>query len=428
MILSPWQNSVAECLSRFRVVVVGRRAGKTALAVEEIKGKAIYYPNKIAYIATTFAQARDIAWEELKKQLKPVFACPPNESRLEIKTKTQKGGESIITLRGWESIETLRGLSFDFLVIDEVASMRDFWSNWQEVIRPTLTDRKGEVMFLGTPKGFNHLYDLYNMENKDKDYKSFHYTSYDNPYIPKEEIDKAKQEMSETRFAQEFLADFRKTEGLVYKEFSRERHLYEQLPKDKHFDYLGGVDFGFTNPAAVAHIYRDSDGNYYVENEWYQKGRTENQIADYVLSCKFNAVYPDPENPSAIKVLAEKGAPIKEVIKGKGSVKVGINKIRDLLKQNKFYVNKHCINLISEFESYCYPDYLIGSVEPEEPLKENDHLLDACRYVVFMDYIVKKRIVSEKPRPVLTESRYEGKVPVSSFEEDDITEEELARM
>lgn len=428
MILSPWQNEVASDLHRFRVIVVGRRAGKTALAVEEIKGKAIYRPNKIAYVATTFAQARDIAWEELKKQLKPVFACPPNESRLEIKTKTQSGGESVITLRGWESIETLRGLSFDFLVIDEVASMRDFWSSWQEVIRPTLADRKGEVMFLGTPKGFNHLYDLYNLQNKDSDYKSFHFTSYDNPHIPKEEIDKAREEMSETRFAQEFLADFRKVEGLVYKEFARERHLYDKLPENVHYDHIGGVDFGYTNPCGVTHIYRDSNGNYFVDEEWYQKGRTENQIADYVLSCKFNAVYPDPENPSAISVLAQKGVPIKEVIKGKGSVKTGINKVRDLLKQNKLKINKRCINLISEFESYSYPDYLIGGSEPEEPVKEFDHLLDSLRYVIFMDFIVKKKIISEKPAPVLVESKYEGKISTYQEDPDDITEEELAKM
>lgn len=428
MILSNWQNTVAEDLHRFRVVVVGRRAGKTMLAIEEIKGKAVFNPNRIVYIAPTYQQARDIAWEELKKQLKPVFSVPPNESRLEIKTKTKNGGESVIILRGWESIDTLRGQFFDFIVIDEVASMRDFWMNWQEVVRPTLTDRKGEVMFISNPKGFNHLYDLYNLENKDKDYKSFHFTSYDNPYIPVDEINKAKAEMSETRFSQEFLADFRKVEGLVYKEFSRERHIYEELPKNVQFDFIGGVDFGFTNPAAVSHIYKDSEGNYYVDNEWYQKGRTENQIADYVLSCKFSAVYPDPENPSAISVFASKNIPVKEVIKNKDSVKVGINRIRDLLKQNKLKIHKRCINIISEFESYCYPDYQIGSSESETPLKENDHLLDSLRYVVYMDFLIKKRILQDSPKPVLSESRYDGKL--SSYVVDDgmPTEEELAKM
>lgn len=427
MILTPAQNTIAEDTHRFRVINCGRRFGKTTLAVEEIKGKAIYRPNKIAYIAPTYQQARDIAWEELKKQLKPVFSVPPNESRLEIRTRTKDGQESIITLRGWESIETLRGQSLDFVVIDEVAMMRDFWSSWQEVIRPTLTDRKGEVMFISTPKGFNHFYDLYNMENKDKDFKSFHYTSYDNPFLPKEEIDKAKLELSDTRFGQEYLADFRKIEGLVYKEFSRERHLYDELPKDTHYDYVAGVDFGFTNPTAVAHLYKDRNGNYFMEHEWYQKNRTENQVADYILSCKFNAVYPDPENPSAITVLAQKGVPIREVIKNKDSVKNGINKVRDLFKQNRLKINKRCINMISELESYSYPDFLIGATEPEVPLKENDHLCDALRYVIYMDFVVRKQAVAEKPRPVLSESRYEGTVS-TRVDEDELTEQELAKM
>jgi len=68
-------------------------------------------------------------------------------------------------LETWESIETLRGQQYDFIVIDEVASMRGFASSWQEVIRPTLTDTKGEALFISTPKGFNHFYDLFHAED-----------------------------------------------------------------------------------------------------------------------------------------------------------------------------------------------------------------------------------------------------------------------
>ncbi len=109
-------------------------------------------------------------------------------------------------LRGWEAIETLRGQSVDFIVLDEVAMYRNFWRTWQEVIRPTLTDRKGRAMFISTPKGFNHFYDLYNLQEEDSDFKSFQFTTYDNPHIPVEEIDKAKQELTEDRFYQEYMA------------------------------------------------------------------------------------------------------------------------------------------------------------------------------------------------------------------------------
>jgi PBSX family phage terminase large subunit len=430
MILTPSQGTVADSRHRYRVICCGRRWGKTTLAVEEIKGRALFTKANIAYIAPTYQQARDIAWEMLKKELRGA-STSINESRLEIKINNVKGEESMISLRGWESIDSLRGLSFDMLVIDEVAMMRNFWSSWQEVVRPTLTDRKGEVMFISTPKGFNHFYELYNMEldpTKGKEYKSFHFTSYDNPHLAKEEIDKARSEITETRFAQEYLADFKKVEGLVYKEFDRNRHLYDTLPQDTHYDFLGGVDFGFNNPAAVPHIKRDARGVYWVDNEWYQTGRTENQIADYVLSCKFHRVYPDPENPSAISLLAQKGVNVREVIKNKDSVKNGINKVRDLFKQNKLMINKRCINLIAELESYCYPDSIDGMNESENPIKENDHLLDAIRYVIYMEHLVRRKIVEEKPRAVVAESKYEGKVPAYKVDDDEVTEEELARM
>lgn len=427
MILTPWQITVSQDQHRFRVCCIGRRAGKTTLAVEEMKGKAIYTNANIAYIAPTYQQARDIAWETLKKELRGAIKSV-NESRLEIKLNNVKNGESQITLRGWESIESLRGLSFDMLIVDEVAMMRNFWTSWQEVIRPTLTDRKGEVMFISTPKGFNHFYELYNMYLTDKDYASFHYTTYDNPHIDKDEIEKSKKEITDTRFAQEYLADFKKVEGLVYKEFDRSRHLYNTLPKDTHFESLGGVDFGYTHPAAVLHIYKNPvSGTYYVDNEWYQKGRTEAQIADYVQSAGFNRVYPDPENASAIQVLALKGINVREVVKGKNSIKNGIDRVRDLFKQNKLFINKKCINLIGELESYCYPDSKDGGDTSENPIKENDHALDAMRYVIFMEHLVRRKIVESKPRPVFSDSRYEGSIS-TIVDEDDLTEAELAKM
>ena len=165
MLLTPSQKIIARDKHRFRVANCGRRFGKTILASEEIKGKAIASECRIAYIAPTYGQARDIIWQTLIKELKPV-AEKINESRLEIEVHNLKGTTSLIQLRGWESIETLRGQKFHFIVIDEVAMMRNFWLYWQEVIIPTLTDTKGEVLFISTPKGFNHFYELYNLESE----------------------------------------------------------------------------------------------------------------------------------------------------------------------------------------------------------------------------------------------------------------------
>lgn len=388
MIFHPAQSRISSCPKRFRVVCAGRRGGKTELAVAEMAGKAYAAKGRsITYIAPTFQQARDIAWIKLVEVCKPI-TVKVNETRLEITVQTSDHGKSLISLHGWESIETLRGLAFDFIVIDEIASMRNWESSWNTVIRPTLTDRKGEVLFISTPKGFNHFYELYNLENDPKrgaDYSSFHFTSYDNPHVSKEEIDKARAELSEDEFAQEYMADFRKQQGLVYKDFDRKRHLYEgDVPRRIDF-YLGGVDFGFTNPAAVAHIYKDSDAHYWIDDELYQKGMTDARVADYIKNERFNIVYPDPENAAAIKELEDRNVNIREVRKGKDSVVNGINKVRELLKQNRLHVNRRCANTIMEFESYHYPDNTKERNDKEIPVKDGDHMMDAIRYVIMSD-------------------------------------------
>jgi len=366
------------------------------LISEEIKGKALGKPSKIAYIANNYQQARDIAWGMLKHELLGRI-IDTNEQRLEIRVEPKDGGESIIFLRGWESVENLRGQAFDFLAIDEVAMMRNFWVNWYEVLRPTLTDKKGEALFASTPQGFNHFYDLCNQELTDKDFKSFHFTSYDNPYIPKDEIDRAKETLPPERFAQEYEASFQKTQGLVYKEFSRERHLYDELPEGR-FDKFGAIDFGYRNPTAVLDI--RFNGEYvYVDDEWYKRERTDSQIADYVKACNFQAVYPDPENQGGIEELRRRNINVREVSKGKGSVEAGIQMVRELFLRKRLKVNKRCVNLIAELEMYSYDDEKKEKDENEKPIKANDHALDALRYFISscLPIIQRKEMLSHLP-------------------------------
>ena len=297
---------------RFRVLCCGRRWGKTTLAIDQMKAcAALRAGSRIAYIAPTFQQARDIAWTQLKRECKQA-ARVINETRLEIELYNG----SLIVLRGWEAIETLRGQNFNLIVIDEVASMRNFWLAWQEVVRPTLTDFKGEVLFISTPKGFNHFYDLFNLQETDPDFKSFHYSTYDNPFIPVEEIDKAKKELSAERFAQEYMADFKKTEGLVYKEFDRTRTIVtaqqiEAIRSGPH-EVLVGIDFGYTNPCAVLTILRDRTDTLYVASEFYETKRTDADVADFVATIKAQRVYPDPESPGAIEELRKRGVNLRD--------------------------------------------------------------------------------------------------------------------
>lgn len=382
--LHPAQSKIASDTHRFRVVNCGRRFGKTTLAVWEMFAIAVAKDDaRVAYLAPTYQQARDIAWGELKKICDPLIVSV-NESRLEVKIRNQHGGTSQIVLRGWEAVETLRGQLFDFLVLDEISSYRDFWNHWQEVLRPTLTDRRGQGLFISTPKGFNHFYHLYNLQNGDNDYRSFHFTTLDNPFIPKDEIAKAKKELTEDRFAQEYMADFRKTQGLVYKEFDRTRHIFSHVSYESYKTILG-VDFGTHNPACVLTIQKDTDGRYFVLEEWYKRGQTDAQVAAYATALQANEVYPDPASASGVLELRQRGANVYDVIKNADSVRNGINTVRELFKSNRLFIHKDCVNLIMELETYAYPDKKPDHNEEENPIKENDHALDALRYALMMD-------------------------------------------
>lgn len=388
MILTPAQDVVAADLTRFRVMCCGRRFGKTTLAVEEIKGKAVSRPSRIVYIAPTYQQARDIAWAELKRELMPVVVNV-NESRLEIRVRTMRGGESIIMLRGWESIETLRGQKFDFIIIDEVASMRAFWEKWQEVIRPTLTDMKGEGLFISTPKGYNHFYELFSKDpnqqpvkgiDQDPDFKSFHFSSYDNPHLPVEEIDKAEKELTEDRFAQEYMADFRKMEGLVYKEFDRAIHVYTDAVFNP-IERLAGIDWGWTNPASSHLFQKDTDRHYWITEEFYKTGKTTSEIIEWVKSTRPDKVYPDPAEPDRNEEARRAKLNVRDVSK---DIEAGVNCVREIIKQGRLHIHSSCVNLIAEFESYRYPDKKPEKNEPEIPVKEFDHAMDEIRYVLYM--------------------------------------------
>lgn len=343
---------------------------------------------RVPYYAPTRDDARDIMWGMLKKVSEPLIQ-DVNEGRLEITIKNKFGGSSKMLLYGWEAVQERGkgvGVKNNHIYLDEVSKYKGFWQGWQEILRPTLTDLAGGATFISTPNGFNHFYDLFCKEVSDTDYKSFHFTSYDNPFLPVEEIDKARAELTEDRFAQEYLADFRKTEGLVYKEFDRTRHIFDELPQAQFVETIAGVDFGFTHPCAVPTIRKDFDGNYWMTTEWFKTGQTDALIGEYVASQAFNKTYPDPENAGGIQELRNRGVNVREVNKGPGSVVTGINVVRELLKANRLKIHRSCVNAIQGFETYSYPPRKAGaSYDNENPLKENDDMMDAIRYALMMD-------------------------------------------
>lgn len=396
------QKQIATDLHRFRVVNCGRRFGKTVLACEEMIGVAIAKSNRrVAYYAPTREDAREIMWSMITKRCEKI-ALYTNESRLEMKIRTQDGGTSLISLYGWEAVQERgkgRGLANDLIVCDEVSSYRNFWVGWEEVLSPTLIDRKGSALFISTPKGFNHFYDLFNYQEKSKDWKSYHFTSYDNPHIPKSELDRERETKPEDTFAQEYLGDWRKVTGLVYKEFSRQSHISIEEPK-QIVDTVAGIDWGFTNPFSSHRFRIDADAHYWIDMESYRSGRTTEQIVEEVKLKKPSKVYPDPAEPDRNDIANRSGLNVMEVSK---DITAGIDVVRTLFKQNRIHIHPDCKNLIMELETYRYPERRADHNEEEKPIKENDHCLDEVRYVLYNIELTKPvNISGQFPKEELT--------------------------
>ena len=193
--LHPNQQQILDCPARFRVVMCGRRFGKSELAQLEIifeamKGNAVAYITPTYQLAKTFFNklVKTIPFENNKSDLTINF---PNEG-------------SVMFFTG-ERLDSLRGRKFHLVVIDEASFIPNLEDGWLNSIRPTLTDYKGRALFLSTPKGKNYFYSLFMKGGED--WQSFKFTTYDNPYIDKDEIDDARRQLPLPVFEQEYMAN-----------------------------------------------------------------------------------------------------------------------------------------------------------------------------------------------------------------------------
>jgi Terminase large subunit, T4likevirus-type, N-terminal len=215
--LKPSQSRVFICDRRFRVLAAGRRFGKTYLACIELC-RAAMGPGRVAwYVAPTYKQAKRICWKPLKEFTRPFWASQPNETDLRIELIT--GGT--IALRGADNYDGLRGEGLDFVVLDEFASMAP--EAWTEVLRPALSDRLGGALFIGTPQGHNHFYELFQASREQEGWAAFQYTTEQGGIVPFSELEAARQELDERTYRQEYLASFENLgTGLAYYAFDRQ--------------------------------------------------------------------------------------------------------------------------------------------------------------------------------------------------------------
>ena len=215
-LLHPHQQQINLRGRRFNVIRGGRRGGKTKYEIEKLTHKAVSKKDRVVfYIAPTAIQARNIIWEGLKAKLNGIGTI--NEVRLEIKVPTQDKGFSLIKVAGWENRENFRGQPAHHITFDETDTMKDFFIGWQEIFRPALIDTGGTADFIGTPKKENpNLRRLEKLADKDPDWGCFHFTSWDNPTLPREELEKAQKEMDADTYKQEIMAEYVDNAGALF--------------------------------------------------------------------------------------------------------------------------------------------------------------------------------------------------------------------
>ena len=212
--LLDWQKQVWADDTRFKIVAAGRRTGKSRLAAWMLIVNALQADKgHVFYVAPTQGQARDIMWQTLLELAHPVVTSS-HINNLQIKLVNG----ATISLKGADRPETMRGVSLKFLVMDEYADMKP--EVFEQILRPALADQKGGALFIGTPMGRNHFYDLYKYAEleDDESYQSWHFTSYDNELLDPDEIDLAKKSMSSYAFRQEFMASFEARGSEMFKE------------------------------------------------------------------------------------------------------------------------------------------------------------------------------------------------------------------
>ena len=261
------QGEVFKADERFRVLVAGRRFGKSYLSCVELLKGAISKPGETYfYCAPTYRMAKDIAWKTLKKLVPKQWIKSKNETDLKIELVN----ESTIELKGTENAMALRGRSLSGVVLDEAAFMdREVWS---EVIRPALADKQGWALFISTPDGTaSWFYDLwcYVPEDESGDWKRWSFTTIEGGNVPKEEVEAARGQLDNRTFRQEFEASFENLTGLVAISFDDE-NISSEVADLHMLPLYMGVDFNVDPLCGICAV--KSNENLYVFDEIILRG------------------------------------------------------------------------------------------------------------------------------------------------------------
>jgi hypothetical protein len=388
---------VFSCCKRFIVLVAGRRWGKTVLAIWCLVVNAFSNTDGICYyIAPTYGQAKRIAWGVVKKLVPPEARRRTSEPELLIELPNG----SIIQLHGADRPDRLRGVGLNYVVLDEYANMRA--ETWTEVIRPTLSDRDGRALFIGTPRGRNHFYDLYRAAKFRENWATFHYSTKQGGYVPVDELAALAGEMDRQLYAQEFCASFEDKQGRVYCGFDREENVVE-LTYSPHAPLLIGMDFNIQPMTAV--IGQRAGDQCHIIDEVVLPNSNTQQMMDEInrrYGGREGIVHPDPSAKSR-KTSALAGETDLTIIERAGwpvyrnspyKVVDRINSMNAMLLNaqgfRRLLISPHCKHLIKALDCLTYKE---GSKIPDTK-SGLDHITDALGYLVMGVFPIVKDGVS----------------------------------
>ena len=398
MNLTQLQQQVRNDDARFKVLICGRRWGKTVFSISQLLEHASKPNQKVWYVAPTYRQAEQIVWTQLKDILRlKNWAKKLNETRL----SANLINGSIIALKGADNYDGLRGVGLNFLCIDEFADVND--KAWYEVLRPTLSDTQGKALFCGTPKGFNWAYELYKKgQVKDEGWSSWQYTTLDGGFVSVDEIESARADLDERTFKQEYEASFVTYSGSVYYAFDRRENVKDIQMVDSPIHI--GLDFNIDPMSAVCFQIKNNIVNVFDEIVIYGSNTDEmvNEIYNR-YGRRHITIYPDPSskanrtsaggrtdlsilrNANFLVKLHNQAPLIRDRINAVNSRLLGADDVRRL------FVDKKCLNVIRSLERQIYKE---GTSQPDKE-QGYDHMNDALGYAIEILYPVRRNFISK---------------------------------
>lgn len=416
------QEEIAEALMTHNRVVVraGRRFGKSALALNIVLREALHNPGRYWIIAPEYKQAKSIYWRDLVDEYIPkelITKRNDNELILKIKSK-DPNKESTIEFKGSDNEDALRGAGLKGVILDEYAFQKEYV--WDKIVGPMLVQTDGWALFITTPNGVaNHFKKFWDdavaNEAAGGDWRTFHFTSYDNPTIKKENLDEERKRLTPEFFEQEYMAEFAKFVGLIYTDFDDKIHV-KNFEVDENWSFYRAIDFGVVDPNAVPFMGVDRDGVIYIYDELYIGDLHISELAELIKQKSahryFIATYADSAGKQQMMDLSQHGIytiPVKKNV-GEGNrqwLHATIAEVHQLLKDQKIVIHPRCKATIKEFMSYSWKKDRMGDAV-NIPEDKNNHLMDAIRYFVtsYKGGSVEEEFTSYLKQPVDSATGY----------------------